>query len=426
MLLYFTDSSKISYETVFAIMSLISEVCAVFSISLPTATRLAIDVYKSLQRIQDFLESDDHVREIREKHSPDRKDISEKSQLIDLETRNDNQLFLELKELKPNDTKVFPGRPYVSLHDVTCKLPSLHTSSIEPHSRIAPLLNYITLDISEPGLVIITGPVGSGKSSLLACVLDGELLVTNGIVAHSGNLAYVSDTPWVFSGTIRENILFGLVFDEQRYLKTIKACQLEMDFNDFPQGDLSRIGEHGATVSCGQRVRIALARAVYSQADIYLLDDPLSSLDAQVAENIFMYCIRGLLADRIVFLTTNNSRYLSKANYMVKLERGIVVNQGNFQTTNDEDIEMALVRRPRLLKSQKSFSIENLTAIPEDSEESESMAKILREEEEYREIGMVPFKVYREYFTYGAPVLVLLLVALVYLFGQGTEIIIHS
>ncbi|CAB3987603.1 multidrug resistance-associated 4-like, partial [Paramuricea clavata] len=136
-------------------------------------------------------------------------------------------------------------------------------------------------------LTRICGPVGSGKSSLLSTVLGGELLVTNGFVKYSGTLAYVSDTPWVFSGTIRENILFGLPYNEKLYAEVITACQLEKDFKTFPQNDLALIGEHGATVSGGQRTRIALARATYSQADIYLLDDPLSSLDVNVAENVF-------------------------------------------------------------------------------------------------------------------------------------------
>ena len=136
--------------------------------------------------------------------------------------------------------------------------------------------------------MLICGGVGSGKSSLLESIL-GELLVTDGVVNYSRKLAYVSDAPWVFPGTIRENILFGLSYNESKYNKIVKACQLEKDFANFPEHDLTRIGEHSATVSGGQRTRIGLARAVYSEAHIYLLDDPLSSLDINVAENVFRF-----------------------------------------------------------------------------------------------------------------------------------------
>ena len=176
--------------------------------------------------------------------------------------------------------------PYLNLHEVTCKLPSpVKRQSSENNST--EILDDVTFNVTTPGLVLVCGPVGSGKSSLLATILGGELIVTNGSVKYSGTLAYVSDIPWVFPGTIRENILFGLPYNEKLYAEIIRACQLERDFKKFPQMDLALIGEHGATLSGGQRTRIALARAVYSQADIYLLDDPLSSLDAQVAENVF-------------------------------------------------------------------------------------------------------------------------------------------
>ena len=137
--------------------------------------------------------------------------------------------------------------------------------------------------------------------------------------------------PWLFPGTIRENILFGLPYNEDKYLKTVKACELEMDLKVFPDGDMSRVGEHGATVSGGQRTRISLARAVYSQADVYLLDDPLSSLDAKVAENIFKNCLQGLLANRIILLTTPTARFLQEADYVVKLQRGSNCGSGKFR-----------------------------------------------------------------------------------------------
>ena len=174
----------------------------------------------------------------------------------------------------------------IYLNEVSCKLPT-QNPHLNSQSNFTEILTKISIRRESPGLVLICGPVGSGKTSILATVLGGELELTNGLVKHAGTVAYVSDTPWVFPGTVRENILFYLPYNEKLYREVIRVCQLERDFNSFPNKDLARIGEHGGTLSGGQRTRIALARAVYSQADIYLLDDPLSSLDAKVAENLF-------------------------------------------------------------------------------------------------------------------------------------------
>ena len=270
--------------------------------ALPTTAYVVTSIYSSIQRIQYLLE--------RSYCDSNKKSVNAAG----------------TRKIKTDGKYIFPRTPTLNFSDVTGKLPPIITLS-ELNYMNVPLLNYVTLNVSVPGLVLITGPVGSGKSSLLTCVLDGELHVTNGVVKHTGSLAYVSDTPWTFPGIIRENILFGLPYKEQWYLQIVESCQLKKDFKTFPQGDLSRIGEHGATVSGGQRTRIALARAVYSNADIFLLDDPLSSLDAKVAEHVFKKCLRGLLADRIVLLTTRTSHYLREANYIVKLKRGVIVAQ---------------------------------------------------------------------------------------------------
>ena len=190
---------------------------------------------------------------------------------------NNEQSYLELHQHKSSN---------LYLNEVSCKLPT-QDPHLTAQSNFTKILTDITIQRDRSGLILISGPVGCGKTSLLATILGGELELTNGSVKHTGTFAYVSDTPWVFPGTVRGNILFYLPYNEKLYHEVICACQLERDFNLFPNKDLARIGEHGGTLSGGQRTRIALARAVYSQADIYLLDDPLSSLDVKVAENIF-------------------------------------------------------------------------------------------------------------------------------------------
>ncbi|RWW09035.1 hypothetical protein GW17_00027495 [Ensete ventricosum] len=151
---------------------------------------------------------------------------------------------------------------------------------------IYPTLENIQLKVHRGMMVAICGTVGSGKSSLLSCIL-GELPKLGGKVKVSGSKAYVSQSPWIISGNVRENIIFGNPFDREKYEKTVEVCALKKDFELFPNGDLTEIGERGINMSGGQKQRIQIARAVYQDADIYLLDDPFSALDAHTGTQLF-------------------------------------------------------------------------------------------------------------------------------------------
>ncbi|XP_028407860.1 cystic fibrosis transmembrane conductance regulator-like [Dendronephthya gigantea] len=141
--------------------------------------------------------------------------------------------------------------PHISLNNLSSKLPKFNNLNHLDDDGL-PMLNSISLERSSTGLTIITGSVGSGKSSLLASILGEELPITSGFLERSGSIAYVSDKPWVFPGTVRENILFGKPYDKEWYYETVRACQLEDDFIRLPANDLSGIGENGATLSGGQ------------------------------------------------------------------------------------------------------------------------------------------------------------------------------
>jgi ABC-type multidrug transport system fused ATPase/permease subunit len=167
-----------------------------------------------------------------------------------------------------------------------------------------PNLKNVSCEAFDGELILVTGPVGCGKSTLLSTIL-GELPVSAGKITCSGKIAHVSQCPWVFSGTIRSNILFGKRYDPRQYEAVLQACDLEKDINSFPDRDATRIGERGTILSGGQRIRIALARAVYSDAEIYLLDDPLGAVDSKVGRNLFELCIQGILAKKIRILVTH-------------------------------------------------------------------------------------------------------------------------
>lgn len=138
-------------------------------------------------------------------------------------------------------------------------------------------LEDINLNIEKGKLYAVIGMVGSGKSSLLSAIL-GEMYVAKGQVKVNGKISYASQEAWVFGSTVRQNILFGQSFDRQRYHKVVKACALLRDFKQLPQGDQTVVGERGSSLSGGQKARISLARSLYRQSDIYLLDDPLSAV----------------------------------------------------------------------------------------------------------------------------------------------------
>jgi ATP-binding cassette subfamily C (CFTR/MRP) protein 4 len=132
----------------------------------------------------------------------------------------------------------------------------------------------------------ITGPVGSGKSSLLMALLGEMPCISNGNIEMNGSIYYVSQEPWIFSATIKENILFGKKYVKAKFDAVVDVCLLTEDFDYMPNGQDTFIGEKGANLSGGQRARISLARGLYNDADIYLLDDPLSALDANVARRL--------------------------------------------------------------------------------------------------------------------------------------------
>ncbi|CAF1296123.1 unnamed protein product [Rotaria sp. Silwood1] len=180
-------------------------------------------------------------------------------------------------------------------------------------------------------LIALVGMVGSGKSSILAALL-GEMNKVHGCVSINGNIAYVPQTAWIMNTTLRENILFGRDFDINLYNQIIDACALNQDLDMLPARDQTEIGEKGINLSGGQRQRVSLARALYSNADIYLLDDSLSAVDAHVGTHIFKSVIgpKGLLNGKTRLLVTHGVSHLQKCNDIMIVSEGEIVDHGSF------------------------------------------------------------------------------------------------
>nr|CAB3467084.1 unnamed protein product [Digitaria exilis] len=172
-----------------------------------------------------------------------------------------------------------------------------------------PTLNNINLVVKAGEKVAICGEVGSGKSTLLAAVL-GEVPKTEGTIQVCGKMAYVSQNAWIQTGTVQDNILFGSSMDKQRYQETLERCSLVKDLEMLPYGDRTQIGERGVNLSGGQKQRVQLARALYKNADIYLLDDPFSAVDAHTATSLFNEYVMEALSDKTVLLVTHQVDFL--------------------------------------------------------------------------------------------------------------------
>lgn len=178
----------------------------------------------------------------------------------------------------------------------------------------------------------IVGSVGSGKSSLLSAIL-GEMVHIDGKVNTYGTIAYLQQQAWIQNATLRDNILFGKPYDKDRYEKILEACALKTDLEILPGGDETEIGEKGINLSGGQKQRVSLARAIYTDADIYLLDDPLSAVDSHVGKHIFNHVIgpKGLLGNKTRVLVTHAITYLPQTDQVAVIKDGYISENGSYE-----------------------------------------------------------------------------------------------
>ncbi|XP_066507559.1 canalicular multispecific organic anion transporter 1 [Hoplias malabaricus] len=196
-----------------------------------------------------------------------------------------------------------------------------------------PTLRNVSLDINPGRLVAVVGAVGSGKSSLMSALL-GEMHRLSGSINIKGKVAYVPQQAWIQNATLKDNILFGSDLNEQRFQRVVEACALKPDLELLPGGDQTEIGEKGINLSGGQKQRVSLARAAYSSADVYLLDDPLSAVDSHVGKHLFERVIgpKGLLKDKTRILVTHGISFLPHVDEIVVLVDGVVSEVGSYSS----------------------------------------------------------------------------------------------
>ncbi|GMS78807.1 hypothetical protein PENTCL1PPCAC_982, partial [Pristionchus entomophagus] len=236
-------------------------------------------------------------------------------------------------------------------------------------------LQDVDLSLKKGSFTAVMGSVGAGKSSLLSAIA-GSMHLQSGSFNRRGSVALVSQQTWLMNTTVRENILFGREFEASRYQKIVKACELEHDFAVPADGDQTIVGENGSLLSSGQKARVSLARAVYQNADLYLLDDPLSAVDVHIGESIYRNVIgsNGMLKDKTRLLVTHNVKYTEGATVMI-------VKSGKF-TKDIEDLS----KLAALEKEVKEAESTEATEIPENIAELRKRKQSEREDEQAEEI----------------------------------------
>ncbi|KAI9331615.1 P-loop containing nucleoside triphosphate hydrolase protein [Obelidium mucronatum] len=192
-------------------------------------------------------------------------------------------------------------------------------------------LHGVNISIPAGSLVAIVGAVGSGKSSLLSAICGQLKPVSNkAAVTLNGSVGYVPQQAWIMNASLRDNILFGLPFNEERYNHAIEVCALKRDLEVLSGGDQAEIGERGINLSGGQKQRVSLARLVYFNSSIVLLDDVLSAVDAHVGKQIFNECICGALKEKTRLLVTHQLHFVPQADFVITMKDGRVSEQGTY------------------------------------------------------------------------------------------------
>ncbi|XP_001946763.2 multidrug resistance-associated protein 4 [Acyrthosiphon pisum] len=379
-----------------------------FSILMPTMTFFFCqglgqisELKVSIKRIQNFLlheENNDHI--IKPKQS-----IAEKPMVI-----NHNELI----ESDDNSTDI---KDDIGRFNHFCMVISKATAKWTDNQTRNSLEN-ISLAVRPGSLVAIVGTVGAGKSSLIQAILR-ELPLSDGVIHVRGVISYASQEPWIFAGSVQQNIVFNSPMDKDRYKKVIQVCTLKSDFEQFPYGDKTIVGERGVTLSGGQKVRINLARALYKQADIYLLDNPLSAVDANVGSHLFEIGIKGFLKEKTRILVTHRLQCLADMDQIVVMENAKILAKGTYEELQASNIDLTnhiqslklpndeyIISNESLLSSEQKSTFERHASVASiklstsESNYSENTAEPTGMIEP-RTYGTVSYAVYLLYFLAG-------------------------
>ncbi|KAL2016707.1 hypothetical protein VTK56DRAFT_3170 [Thermocarpiscus australiensis] len=282
-------------------------------------------------------------------------------------------------------------------------------------------LQDLTFEIGRNELVAVIGTVGSGKTSLLAA-LAGDMRKTGGKVVLGASRAFCPQYAWIQNATVQENILFGRQMDKEWYAEVIKACALQPDLDMLPNHDQTEIGERGITISGGQKQRLNIARAIYFDADIILMDDPLSAVDAHVGRHIFDNAILGLLKDKCRILATHQLWVLSRCDRIIWMDEGKIRAIDTFDNLMKNSEEFQQLMESTAIEQKKDGAAAP-TQSPNDDGQSKKKkkGKSLMQAEE-RAVASVPWSVYTSYIRASGTILNAPIVIGLLILTQGANI----
>ena len=266
-------------------------------------------------------------------------------------------------------------------------------------------LKNIDLEVKPGELVAIVGEVGCGKSSLLQAIINSLILLNpkecDGVHIN-GKVGYAAQIPWIQNDTIRNNILFSKDFDEEKYNRVLSLCQLNEDLETFEGKDLTEIGEKGVNLSGGQKVRISLARTIYNEPDIYLFDDPISALDANVGKKIMKNCIVQYLKGKTRVVVTHALSYLKYMDRIIYMKSGRIEWTGNYSEVQSQPFYAELAKTSGFSRALSGdvneSSIDKKDEKKIQKKKDEKVVKLIKEEEQSQ--GGIKYTVYLDYFRY--------------------------
>ncbi|KAJ3356578.1 hypothetical protein HDU91_005530, partial [Kappamyces sp. JEL0680] len=379
-IVFYLAGGELSGAKVFSVITYLEVLKLTVTNYLPLAIQLLSECIVSVQRIEEFL------------------NLPEVEPLTATKVDLDDELLLEMK-----------GASFA------WQDPS--------HKKDIVVLKDLTVSLKRNQLVCLVGPVGAGKTSFLSAILGDAKLVGGGRSLNACKLGYVSQTPWILSGTVKDNILFGQEYNQARFQQVVDCCALQRDLELFPDGADTFIGERGVTLSGGQKARVALARAVYLDADLYLFDDPLAAVDTNVSRHIFENCIRGLLRGKSIVLVTHNLPVVKWADQVLVLEHGQCAAFGSYQDILQSPCEFA-----RLFQDLSNFaseghgdSVDDLAGadIQPAAQHGTASGKINGYAKEEMAKGSIPFSSYWRYLRSGSSVWMTLLLIFSLSLGQA-------
>ncbi|KAH8585848.1 ABC multidrug transporter-like protein [Bisporella sp. PMI_857] len=395
---------------------------------LPTAVSHLTGAYASMMRIQDFI----YAEEVEESASID----YDAEDAIVLHNAGFTWEHRSRNRKDPSTgTACYEYRGNTSCKNQSedknmgiCLAEKTHASMLsskpeEPEANKQPFqLSALDLKIGRNELIAVIGNVGSGKSSLLAA-LSSHMQKTSGTFTIGASRALCLQSAWIQNSSVRDNIIFGKEFRHQWYSKVIQACALTQDFEMLPDGDMTRIGERGITISGGQKQRINIARAIYSNADIVLMDDPLSAVDAHVGHKIMNDAICGLLKDKCCILATHQLHILRRCDRIIWMEKGKIQMVGKFDDLKSQSCEFVRMISRHASEERVKHAEEITESEDKDKEtvtKEQKEVGLMREEE--RKTKSMSRRVWVDYIKAGGGIWTAILVFALIILAQVSNI----